>query len=240
MVKDTSSYVFSTRSDENGTSLYQDEIGYSALDLGIDEFYDQLTIIKDHLKQNEHPLTKFIALFDREFWKSYRSNLCVTTSNETKIKEVKSFDDIIKGAFEGILHFIYITLIAIIKFYNLKLGKQQLWKDLLCNIVTSHVLKGYTYFTMHNLISLNLEDRIMYINHRIDGLKGLKPEHLGVSDIISLNPALRLKYFDEPSDPGIIQSIKTPYYRTIERLPKIQEIENPILKLEFLYQLFTE
>jgi hypothetical protein len=74
----------------------------------------------------------------------------------------------------------------------------------------------------------------------MDGLAGMKPLHLGVSRVLSLSPELRVDYLGWSTDPFIIKEIEKPYYQTIEKLPKIQEIENPILKLEFLFQLFTE
>ena len=37
----------------------------------------------------------------------------------------------------------------------------------------------------------------------------------------------------------ILNQIQRPYWKIINKLPRIQEIENPILKLEFLFQLFT-
>lgn len=52
-----------------------DETGYSALQLEKDEYYWKIKIIKSHLENPEHPLKKFLKLFDNEFWECFESYL---------------------------------------------------------------------------------------------------------------------------------------------------------------------
>ena len=49
------------------------------------------------------------------------------------------------------------------KFYNLNLKTTDLKKDLLINIVTNFTLRDRVYFTLHNLVTKVLSDRVKTI-----------------------------------------------------------------------------
>lgn len=57
---------------------------------------------------------------------------------------------------------------------------------------------------------------------------------MGLNKVVGLDP----KEFTTRANSALPCGV--PYSQTIGKLPKIQEIENPILKLEYLYELFTE
>ena len=52
---------------------------------------------------------------------------------------------------------IFLILVVIIKFYSLNLRKQELWKDILLNLVTSIVIKSNTYFIVYNILAKKLQ-----------------------------------------------------------------------------------
>ena len=48
-----------------------DDTGYTALSLPPDDFLKKLLVIKNQMKQPDHPLTEFIKCFDNKFWEAY-------------------------------------------------------------------------------------------------------------------------------------------------------------------------
>lgn len=234
------SMLDSSNSYVNKTEWNQDDSGYSALNLEEDDFYYQLQIIKNHLKKKSHPLNELISLFDSEIWKWYQNNLCTKVDEEgNRCNRANDIDQVARSILDKALHFISVLMVAIMKFYNIQLYHQSMWKDLLLNIMTSNVLKDYTYFTIYNVLSLSVQKRLEFISKRMQGLANLRLHHLKVKKIICLDAELRWENISSSMTSTILNQIQRPYWKIIKKLPRIQEIENPILKLEFLFQLFT-
>lgn len=119
-----------------------DELAYTALDLQIDYFFEQLKVIKDHLNSKYHPITKFMREFGSEFWEYYKKHLQSTTlyqANEDIKKE--DINEVTRTALDCLLFIMFSVFISIIKFYNLKIWSNEMWRDLLLNIVASITLK---------------------------------------------------------------------------------------------------
>ena len=49
-------------------------------------------------------------------------------------------------------------------------------------------------------------------------LENLRPRHLGIPDVLSLDPAMREFLIGVAHDEEILAAIKQPYHKTIERL----------------------
>ena len=125
--------------NEKGTT---DELAYTALELRVDNFFEQLKVIKDHLNSKSHPITRFMKVFGSEFWEYYKDNLCSNSfDHQSKEKEEKNIDDITRTALDWLLFIMFSVFISIIKFYNLKICSNEMWRDLLLNIVASLTLK---------------------------------------------------------------------------------------------------
>ena len=67
------------------------------------------------------------------------------------------------------------------KFYNLSIKTTDLKKDLLINIVTNFTLRDRVYFTLHNLITKVLEDRIKLIQKGLAAFRNITLTDLRVS-----------------------------------------------------------
>lgn len=123
------------------------------------------------------------------------------------------------------------------KFYTLELKRQELWKDILLNLVTNVVLCKNVYFVVYNLLTKKLYKRICNIQDKIERLQNIMPEDLGVSKILAMNLSLRKEIIPKPR-PKICKPF-LPFQNTINNLFKLRNTESLILKLEFMFRLFT-
>lgn len=156
-----------------------DDTGYSALQLPTDDFLNKLIIIKNQMKMKNHPLTQFIICFDMEFFQDFNE-----TDADTALRHIYN-----------VLH---LLMISVIKFYNLDLMGQELWKDLLLNLLTNMVLRNQVYIIYYNLIVkslINYEDQdkssITVITKNVQMLQGVFPQQFGVNDIHGRTKSLR-------------------------------------------------
>mmetsp|Transcript_20358 Transcript_20358/g.23511 ORF Transcript_20358/g.23511 Transcript_20358/m.23511 type:complete len:149 (+) Transcript_20358:81-527(+) len=131
-------------------------------------------------------------------------------------------------------------LIVVSKFYNLNLQNDQIWNDIFLNIITCLVCRKYVYFTLYNLVTLSITDRINTVQCKLQNLQSIRPKDLGASDILNMCPILRYNLCGAPMSSEIIQEIKLPYLRTIQALIKLREVEAPIIKLEIIHKIFTK
>lgn len=160
-----SSAVAQRRKNDDEEKTNTNELGYTALELQIDSFYEQLKVIKDHLKYDHHPITKFTLAFDTELWEEYRPSFCLTPwelkARPAHLTTPDDIREICRTTLDCVLNVIAVLLITLVKFYSLELcGKQaacspdprvvsskdnsghnEMWKDLLLNIVTSLIVK---------------------------------------------------------------------------------------------------
>ena len=136
-----------------------------------------------------------------------------------------------------VFNVIFILLVVIIKFYMLELNRQELWKDLLLNLVTNQVLCKNTYFLVYNMITKKMYQRISMIQDKMEKLQNIMPQDLGVSPLISMDLAFRRETMPAPRPKLKYPFI--PYYRTIECITSIRNTESMICKLEYVYRLFT-
>ena len=88
------------------------------------------------------------------------------------------------------------------------------------------------------MLTKKLHDRINLIQDKIERLQGLRPDDLGVSKIVSMDTQLRKETIPKPR-PKLSSHPFVPYKLTIDSLDKLRNTESLILKLEFMFRLFT-
>lgn len=137
-----------------------------------------------------------------------------------------------------IFNILFVLLIIIIKFYRLELRRQEMWKDILLNIMTNKVLCRKTYFVMYNLLTKKHYQRISMIQDKLEQLADVMPEDFGISKILSMDLAYRREIMKDERPK--VRHPFVPYSVTIENIGRIRETESLICKLEFLFLLFTE
>lgn len=108
-------------SDLNQTGFI-DETAYSALELKSDNFLVKLMIIREQMRNKKHPLAQFISYVDTELFETYS-----TTSYE----EAKN----------NIYTVLHLLIVSVIKFYSLEMMEQEMWKDLLLNLLINMMFK---------------------------------------------------------------------------------------------------
>ena len=79
------------------------------------------------------------------------------------MKEEESAHVITRKAIKEVQTFVRLLFFTLTKFYNLNLKTTDLKKDLLINIVTNFTLRDRVYFTLHNLVTKVLSDRVKTI-----------------------------------------------------------------------------
>lgn len=112
-----------------------------------------------------------------------------------------------------------------------------MWKDLLLNLVTNKILCRNTYFVVYNMLTKKMHKRIAKIQTRMEELSEILPQDLDVSKRLSLDLEYRREVMSENRTK--LPKPFLPYARTIESLERLRGIESLILKLEFVYRLFT-
>lgn len=142
-------------------------------------------------------------------------------------------------AVNDVLNMVFSMFITIIKFYSLELEGNELRKDLILTLITNKMLQSYVYFVLHNLITLQNEARIVKLQERFKALEGIRPCHLGANKILSMDPTLRIQLIGPGSKETTKMAMNLPYFRTIKHLQSLSRIENPIQKLEKLYQIYS-
>ena len=88
------------------------------------------------------------------------------------------------------------------------------------------------------MLTKKLHDRINLIQDKIEKLQGLRPEDLGVSKILAMDKQMRKETISKPR-PKLRTHPFIPYKLTIDSLDKLRNTESLILKLEFMFRLFT-
>jgi hypothetical protein len=132
--------------------------------------------------------------------------------------------DIAKNSIYTILH---LLLVSVIKFYNLDLMGQEMWKDLLLNALTNMVLRKNIYILYYTLTQKSLAKNLEIISKNMDTLKNISPRQLGISDLLG--------WISKDKD-----KICWPYFNTVRKLRRIRDVESPIKKMEIAFRLFTE
>lgn len=74
-----------------------------------------------------------------------------------------SAQSVTRKAIKEVQTFVRLIFFTLTKFYNLNLKTTDLKKDLLINIVTNFTLRDRVYFTLHNLVTKVLSDRVKAI-----------------------------------------------------------------------------
>ena len=75
--------------------------------------------------------------FGSEFWEYYKKHLQSTTLYQAD----EDINEVTRTALDCLLFIMFSVFISIIKFYNLKICSNEMWRDLLLNIVASITLK---------------------------------------------------------------------------------------------------
>jgi len=136
------------------------------------------------MKNIDHPLRQFIICFDEEFWSSYSIFLYHNKENQDIPEEYNSIVTVLEIAIKHIYSIIHVLMVSIIKFYNLELKGQELWKDLILNAITSMVVKNNVYFILYNLQVKALAGEITKISKTMDRLKDISTQDLGIPDVL--------------------------------------------------------
>jgi len=108
---------------------------------------------------------------------------------------------------------------------------------MLLNLVTNSVLCKNTYFVVYNMMTKKLSQRIAVIQKRMHRLDGLIPQDLKVPPVLSMDLELWMETFPQPRPHLEIPFV--PFSRTIENIQKVRGIESMVVKLEYVYRLFT-
>lgn len=195
----------------------------------------------EQLSQKDHPITQFLALFEEEYWTFYSQYLCIKSQYPNKNFELYSSEaeDAAKQAIRDVKNMIYCLSITIISMYKLHISENDLDQDLLYNYVTGLLLRNDTYFAIYNLCAKSESLSLYQMQWKMNKLENLRPKHLEISNILSLDPAMREYLIGVAHDEEILAAIKQPYHKTIERLLLWMKLECPITKLDVIYRIFT-
>ena len=161
-----------------------DDTGYSALQLQNDEFLHKLVMIKEQMRRTNHPLTQFIIWFDQELMEEY---------SKLTDREAQNY----------IYHVLHLLIVSIIKFYNLDLMGQEMWKDLLLNALTNMVLKNNVYLVYYNLIMKSVKWELETISNNVKALANISPRQLGIPDILGKRLVTFSNFFPRLSWPKL-------------------------------------
>jgi hypothetical protein len=218
-----------------------DETGFYVFEMESDDFLFKIDKIKDHLKKSNHPLNVFMKKFDDEFWNSYGVYMWKREQLEEIIEQQFLFgvEELWNKAVNDVLNMVFWMLITIVKFYSLDLEEKELKKDLILTFITNKILRSYVYFVLHNLITIKNEERIIKLQNRLKLLEHWKPWHFGANKILSMDPYLRNEKIGPGTKDSTKKSMMLPYFRTIKHLQSLSSVENPVQKLERLYQIYS-
>ena len=97
----------------------------------------------ENLKLPENPLSKFIQIFESEFWNWNSKTLWTKASSETGDVELYSpeIEFAVEQAITDIKNMIFIVWITIIRMYKLQLINNDLDQDLIHNLIISLLLQ---------------------------------------------------------------------------------------------------
>jgi hypothetical protein len=205
------------------------------------EFVEKINIIKSHFQMDDHPLSQFLSIFSEEFWKFYTEFLRKKDLEEDDIYEMdpEHLEEATYSCKKGIKNIIFWFCIVIIAMYKLDLAGKELDQDLLLNTITSLLLKNDVYFTLYNLLAKSQTRSLSHIQENMNKLQKLRPQHLGVSDILSLDSRAREHFAGSFKSEHILNSTKQPYFLTIDRLQNIMQIEWNLTKMDIIFRIFT-
>jgi len=215
----------------------------------VNEFAEKCKVIKGrfcnsflgHLESKKNPICSILEQFEKNFWDYYMQYLCIKEENlddpcESASQEMENATILAK---RDVKNMIYLTCITIVAMYKLNLSQKSLDQDLLMNTVTSHILQSNIYFVLYNMIAKNQASSLSQIQSKMETLKNLRPQHLDVSDTLSLDSSLREHLIGSWKEEELKKQIKQPYHQTIERLQVITQLEWCLTKLDVLFKIFT-
>lgn len=180
-------------------------------------------------------------LFEEEYWSYYSQYLWIKNQTVDKKFELYSSENesVAQEAIRDVKNMIYCISITIISMYKLHISENDLDQDLLYNYATGLLLRNDTYFAIYNLCAKSESLSLYQMQWKMNKLENLRPRHLGIPDVLSLDPAMREFLIGVAHDEEILAAIKQPYHKTIERLLLWMKLECPITKLDVIFRIFT-
>ena len=155
-------------------------------------------------------------------------------------------------------NWVRIIFFSVLKFYRINLQSPEgsfncdFRKDLLLNMITSLVMMDQTYSIIMNIILQASAGRVKQISKNMASYRfKVNLEKLGVSNYFHFNTAFRDQVIREsklvPEEERInFESVHEksvdlaiPFERTIAALKEIPEVNSPMSKLEYIFQVFN-
>jgi len=221
-------------------------------------------LIKRHLKEKKHPLRELIETFKSSFYEYWLPSLTkASPSSDRSIKEALKTKE---RAVDEVHYFIKMLFFATVKFYTIEIKERDLKKDLLINLLTNIVLTEDVYFILFQLISKSLEPQLQNLKAAMAKSPGcLSFDRLKVPKAFQFDEEFRNLFEDEESASfydnsralGVGDSTlsftvlqrsteksqyggSNAYADTIRRLLQVIKIEQPMSKLEHIYNCCTK
>lgn len=170
--------------------ILTDENGVDALQASDEDFNQKILLIKKQLEQKDHPINELLEHFNKVFYAQYNKEVERGMKGQSPATEEQ-----MKKIIGEVQTWVRLAFFSVLRFYRLNLQGMQFGdvrKDLLLNMITSIVMKDYTYSIIMNTILQAQNDRVKQIQRNMSKYKyKLSLEKLGVSKYFQLSTAFR-------------------------------------------------